>query len=75
MKRIYIFGSALEPRHNPWSDVDIYVEGIDSNSLPYRKLETKRSLDIWCDDMFGSDRSFLSEIKRKGVVAYERNPV
>lgn len=73
--RIFIFGSALEPRHNPWSDIDVYVEGISSNKVPYDRLKTKRPLDIWCADMLGDDPSFLSEIKRNGVIVYERNLV
>lgn len=75
VERVTVFGSALETRHNPWSDIDLYVEGVSlSEFAPWGRTST-RALDVITPEMLGSTEALLHDIKMKGVVVYERNSV
>lgn len=73
IKRVTVFGSALETRHNPWSDIDLYIEGVDRANLCITGRTSKRALDIITTDMLCDDEQLAKEIKMKGVVVYERD--
>lgn len=76
VRRVTVFGSALETRHNPWSDIDLFVEGITCSDFFAPPVSVNRSLDIIRPDMISDDNEPLyREIVSKGVVVYERNPV
>ena len=75
VKRVTVFGSAFETRHNPWSDIDLFVEGVTrSEFTPWNRVST-RSMDIITEEMMGSQERLLCEIKQKGVIVYERDAV
>lgn len=74
IKKIVIFGSSVEWRCNPWSDIDIYMEGVKHcpellrDNIP--KEDNMQVLDIWTDSTV--DSRLLAEINKKGVTVYER---
>lgn len=69
IKRIIAFGSCVESRFSPISDIDIFVEQDVEKRFRLSK-GVQRGVDYWtpfnCDDML------LKEIQTKGVLVYER---
>lgn len=66
--RIIIFGSSVTSRCNPWSDLDIYLEGVERGEgfIPPQN----DAYDIWYASDLTPENSLSSEIKTKGVVVY-----
>lgn len=76
IERVTVFGSALEGRHNPWSDIDLYVEGITCDDFFAPPITVNRSLDVIRPDMIRDENEpIYREIKNKGVVVYDRGVV
>lgn len=70
IKKVIIFGSTVTAGCNPWSDIDIYFEVKDkSKKLPGIKSHTQ-AFDKWSN--FTVDQNLLNEIKKEGVIVYER---
>lgn len=69
VKRLIIFGSSVTPLCNPWSDIDAYYEMEEDKPRPDYVCEN--AVDVWTS--FTVDEDLLKEIKRKGVVVYERD--
>ena len=69
--RVIVFGSAVTPRCNLWSDIDIYFE-FRRNPWKYPILgNAAQSLDKFCN--FSVSKDFQKEIISKGVVVYEQS--
>jgi len=72
LQRIVIFGSSVTWACNPWSDIDIFLEGVGEGT----KLWYPRgpSYDILRSDTFepGVAEPILDDILVKGVIVYER---
>ena len=68
VKSIIVFGSTVTPLCHIWSDIDIYVEC----DVGFRRpgIKTESALDIWTTEMV--DKYLLDEIKKKGVIVYEK---
>ena len=70
--RVVVFGSSVTPSCNPWSDLDVYIEGATRDVTKFKHETDAEALDIW----FGSDRLELpqdplfQEIDETGVVVY-----
>ena len=69
IKRITIFGSAVTAGCNPWSDIDIYFE-TDTPLQTYPVVLGDDVFDNWSN--FTAEGELLEEIKKKGIVVYER---
>lgn len=73
IQKIIVFGSAVNKSMNEFSDVDIYIEGI--NPAQYWELlgalsnRLHRTVDLLTPD---DDPYFTSIIKKYGEVLYER---
>lgn len=69
VERVTVFGSCVESRFSPHSDIDIYVEqDVDERFLLAKGV--MRGVDYWTQ--YYCDQDILKEIKRNGVVVYER---
>ena len=66
---IIIFGSAVTAGCNPWSDIDIYFE-TDTPLKKYPVVLGDDVFDNWSN--FTAEGELLEEIRKKGVVVYER---
>ena len=66
--RIVIFGSSVTPACNPWSDLDVYLEGIGRSEgfVPPQN----DAYDIWYESDVTPEDPLFSEIRTKGVVVY-----
>lgn len=66
--RIVIFGSSVTSRCNPWSDLDVYLEGIERKDgfVPPQN----DAYDIWYASDLTPENLLLLEIRTKGVVVY-----
>ncbi|MFI3174730.1 MAG: nucleotidyltransferase domain-containing protein [Bacillota bacterium] len=76
--RITIFGSSVTPIAHQWSDIDLYVdteEDYEGNLSFLLPLDSRRDFDLWCTKMLKhtQDDSLLDEIRKTGVVVYEKN--
>lgn len=65
---IIIFGSSITNRCHRDSDVDIYVDVEREKKLIHEYIPFK--FDLWTN--FLVDERLLNEIKKKGLVIYER---
>lgn len=70
IQKIIIFGSSLLPRCNLWSDIDIYFECKEDPVRLPSIGDSVQAFDKFTN--FGVSNDFLSEIKKTGVVVYER---
>lgn len=72
--RVIIFGSSVTELCNPWSGVDMYLEGVAHCPVEYYSMIPDRwnqqALDIWTSDM--ADETLLPEINKNGVTVYEK---
>lgn len=74
IKRIVVFGSAVEFRCSSRSDIDLYIETDDSDYrilLPYEKLESE--VDLLRDLDHGT--RLFRQIEKTGIVVFEREKV
>lgn len=70
IRKIIIFGSSTTSLCTPWSDIDIYFEfKKEPNSYPSTG-SNNAVFDKW--DNFTVDDRLLDEIKKTGVVVFER---
>ena len=70
VKKIIIFGSSVTSRCNPWSDIDIYYE-FEKEPKKYPSTGSATAVfDKW--DNFNVNNELLHEIRKNGVVVYER---
>ena len=69
IRRVIIFGSAVTAGCNPWSDIDIYFE-TDTPLKKYPVVLGDDVFDNWSN--FTAEGELLEEIRKKGVVVYER---
>lgn len=70
IKRVTVFGSCIESRFSPMSDIDIFVEQ-DSNERHLLGKGLLRGVDYWTAQAV--DEYLMKEIREKGVVVvYER---
>ena len=70
VKKIIIFGSSVTSRCNPWSDIDIYFE-FEKEPQKYPSTGSATAVfDKW--DNFNVNNELLHEIRKNGVVVYER---
>lgn len=75
IKRLIVFGSSVRSTCNPWSDVDLYIDGADRIESPLRIHHKDQAFDLW----YSSDREespeedLFKEIDRTGVVVYDRD--
>lgn len=69
IRKVVIFGSSVTSACNPWSDIDVYFELDSDLNLPIFRLEN--SIDAWTNFSVGAE--LLQEIKKTGVVVYERD--
>ena len=72
IKKITVFGSCVESRFSPVSDIDIFV---DQDSKEHYLLASGllRGVDYWTKQSV--DISLMNEILKKGVVVYEYGDV
>lgn len=66
--RIVVFGSSVTSACNPWSDLDIYLEGVGRGDgfVPPQN----DAYDIWYESDVTPEDPLFSEIRTKGVVVY-----
>ncbi len=75
---LYLFGSTLENKDNPWSDIDVAVisdklkRNIDRNRLLLWKIRRKVDTRIephgfTVDDFIQNANPMIYEIKKKGI--------
>ncbi len=69
VKRITIFGSSVTDRCHIDSDVDVYIELEKLEHLVFYVNDFV--YDLWTN--FTVDERMIQEIKKKGVVVYERD--
>lgn len=69
VKKIIVFGSCVESRFSPMSDIDIFVDQ-DSDERYLLGKGLMRGVDYWTARTV--DESLMEEIRKKGVVVYER---
>lgn len=70
IKRAIVFGSAVTPRCNVWSDIDVYFE-FHKEPWKYPILgKATQAIDKFCN--FSVSDEFRNEILSKGVVVYEQ---
>lgn len=72
VKRVTVFGSSTTTACNPWSDIDIFVEGCLEH-FPHPKLRVASGIDVLDDEAVECDPDFIRKVKRDGVVVYERD--
>ena len=70
VRRLVLFGSALEFRCNSYSDLDLYIEKENSG----QKLEHLPELDCEIDIItnLSPDSRLYQEIERTGLLLFER---
>lgn len=73
VKRVTIFGSSVESRCNPWSDVDVFIEGSNFDEFIDFTPEQLQDYDILFDYQVPVTERVYKDIKSKGVIVYERN--
>ena len=71
IERVTVFGSSVTSACNPWSDIDICVEGILERPK-FPKLENTTDVDFICGDDLAMSDSICREVRERGVVVYER---
>lgn len=69
IQKIIVFGSSVTKACNPWSDIDVYFEKKKEGAFPVVGSDSA-VYDKW--DNFSVSKDLLKEIKKKGVVVYER---
>ena len=69
VKKIIVFGSCVENRFSPMSDIDIFVEQ-DSDERYLLGKGLIRGGDYWTARTV--DEALMKEIRAKGVVVYEQ---
>ncbi len=72
--KVVVFGSSTRHACNPWSDLDVYLEGGVPDKTKFDHHTDAPSLDIiWGSDRIESPNDPLFEvIDREGVVVFER---
>lgn len=70
---VFLFGSFADDTFNIYSDIDIYMEGLESKDYYATKRRLEDMLDIGIDLYNQNDApEFIEKIKRRGVLVYER---
>lgn len=73
LSKVIVFGSSVTSACNPWSDVDIYVEGVE-RGVDRLELPSCREFDVIYEQDLKHDTGRLrKEIFDKGVVVFERD--
>jgi predicted nucleotidyltransferase len=71
--RVTVFGSLVQGRFGPSSDVDMLVEGLNTEEYWEVRREVvafaEREVDLYMET---DDSDILDEIRRQGLVLYER---
>jgi len=72
LKRVYLFGSILNYRSHENSDIDLYVEKLETNQFWNLWRDLEESLDHPVDLYYQSDDpKFIRKIKNRGRLIYE----
>jgi len=69
IRKVVIFGSALEFRCSSRSDLDVYIEKKDTNRPLAKEPDLDCALDIVMD--LAHDSRLYQEIEKKGLVVWE----
>lgn len=67
---IIIFGSAVESRCNPWSDIDAFISGAVQDDFKMFRPNNGESYDLWFDSMIPEGEEIMKDILHKGVKVY-----
>lgn len=72
IRRVTVFGSATMNRCNLWSDIDLFFEFYRE---PFRYPSTRGIEEVFDKfNNFSVSKEFWEEIKKDGVIVYERHP-
>lgn len=69
--KMVIFGSSVTSACNPWSDIDVYY--LLKEDKEHYSPVTKSAIDEWTNFSISKEEKLYDEIKKKGVMVYDRD--
>ena len=69
VRKLVVFGSSVTAACNPWSDIDIYFD-LERETGIFPSSGDRAVFDKW--DNYSVSEELLEEIKKTGVVVYEK---